>query len=91
MYLFVTQAIISIAGITILNISLDFNVVLIIISISFITPVFIFKNKKNLFVLGKIDFDLIKKNFDVVRYALPIVFIAISNSTMSSMDQIILK
>lgn len=91
LYLFIAQAVISISGITIFNDSLDFNVVLIIISISFITPVFIFKNKKNFFVLGKIDFDLIKKNFDVVKYALPIVFIAISNSTMSSMDQIILN
>lgn len=91
LYLFIAQAVISISGITIFNDSLDFNVVLIIISISFITPVLIFKNKKNFFVLGKIDFDLIKKNFDVVKYALPIVFIAISNSTMSSMDQIILN
>ena len=46
LYLFVTQAIISIAGITILNISLDFNVVLIIISISFITPVLSSRTKK---------------------------------------------
>jgi len=91
LYLLIIQALLAITGILLFKEILDFRRVLMIIAISFLIPVFLFKSKKNLLLFKKIKFNIIKDNLDVVKYSLPIVFIALANSTMSSIDQIILK
>lgn len=85
------QALIAISGIIILKKTLDFSTVLMIISASFFIPAFISNKGKIFFVFRPIKLSLIKNNYDVIKYALPIVFIALANSTMSSLDQFILK
>jgi O-antigen/teichoic acid export membrane protein len=91
LYLLIAQALIAITGVLLFKEILDFRIVLIIITVSFLIPVFLFKSKKNLLLFRIINFNIIKDNLDILKYALPIVFIALANSTMSSIDQIILK
>lgn len=91
LYLLLSQAFLAIVGVLFFRESIDFRSVLIIVGISFLIPIFLFKSKNRLLLFGKMNFSIIKKNLEIVKYAAPIVFIALSTSTMSSMDQIILK
>ena len=91
LYLLIVQAFLSIIGVLFFREILDFRIVLIIVGISFLIPIFLFKSRKNLSFFRKINFSVIKDNVEIVKYAAPIVFIALSTSTMSSMDQIILR
>ena len=91
LYLLLIQAFLAIVGILLFREVLEFRVVLMIIGLSFLTSSFLFQTKNRHSFFRKINLDLLKINIDIIKYAAPIVFIALATSTMSSMDQIILK
>lgn len=91
LYLLLIQAFLAIVGVLLFREILEFRIVLMIVGVSFLIPIFLFKTKKRQSLFRKINLSTIKINIDIIKYAAPIVFIALGTSTMSSMDQIILR
>lgn len=91
LYLLLIQAFLAIVGVLLFREILEFRIVLMIVGVSFLIPIFLFKTKKRQSLFRKINLSTIKINIDIIKYAAPIVFIALATSTMSSMDQIILR
>jgi O-antigen/teichoic acid export membrane protein len=91
LYLLLIQAFLAIAGVLLFREILEFRLALMIIGLSFLMPLFLLKTKNRHLLFRKINLGVIKKNIDIIKYAAPIVFIALATSTMSSMDQIILR
>jgi O-antigen/teichoic acid export membrane protein len=91
LYLLFIQALLAISGLFLFREVLEYRLVLIIVALSFLVSIFLFRTKHSQMFFHKLDFIKIRKFADIIEYCSPMVFISLATSTMSSMDQFILR